>query len=205
MPYILYNRRGSGGFVVEATLALTGADYELPELNSKVGTPLPDAFRATNPWRQVPTPVLPDGTTMTETSAILIHLAACHPDRGLAPSPGTSAHGTFLRWIIFANINLYEAVLRRGYPSRFTDDEAGTEAVQSAAIRRMGEALGVIEEHIAGPFLLGPDMNVADIYIAMFYIWHRGEIDAPKLASIAQHMRDHSVVGPVWRKHFGDR
>ena len=44
MGYTLYNRRGSGGFVVEAALALAEAPFELVELESKPGTPLRRAF-----------------------------------------------------------------------------------------------------------------------------------------------------------------
>jgi len=92
VSYTLYNRPGSGGFVVEAALTLADAPVELIELDSKVGTPWPESFRATNPWGQVPTLILPDGATMTETSAILILLALRFPDRRLAPPPGTPAH-----------------------------------------------------------------------------------------------------------------
>ena len=205
MSYTLYNRRGSGGFVVEAALALAGAPFELVELDSKAGTPLSESFRDTNPWGQLPTLILPNGTTMTETSAILIHLALCFPDKRLAPPPGTPAHGAFLRWTTFMNVNLYEAVLRRGYPFRFTDDPQGYDALRSAAIRRMGEALALVDAHVEEPFLLGEDMTVADIYIAMFFIWHRGEIEAPRLVRIAEAVRDHPVVGPIWRRHFGER
>ena len=101
MTYQLYNRDGSGDFVVEAALALAGAPFEIVKLDSKSGTALPDTFRGTNPWRQVPTLILPGGSTMTETAAILIHIAACYPDRALAPRPGTPAHAKFLRWLIF--------------------------------------------------------------------------------------------------------
>ena len=205
MSYTLYNRPGSGGFVVEAALALAGAQFELIELDSKAGTPLPESFRETNPWGQLPTLILPDGTTMTETSAILVHLALCFPDKHLAPPPGTSAHGAFLRWTAFANVNLYEGVLRRGYPFRFTDDPKSYDALRSAANRRMGEALGLIESHVEGHFLLGDEMTVADIYIAMFFVWFRAEIEAPRLARIAQAVRGHPVVGPIWRRNFGER
>ncbi len=205
MSYVLYNRPGSGGFVVEAALTLAGAPFELIELESKPGTPLPESFRETNPWGQLPVLILPDGTAMTETSAMLIHLSACFPESGLGPPPGTPAHGAFLRWTIFANINLYEAVLRRGYPFRFTDDPAGYDALRSAAIRRMGEALALIDAHVEGPFLLGGEMTIADIYIAMFLVWHRDGIEAPRLARIADAVRGHPVVGPIWRRHYGAR
>ena len=205
MPFHLYNRPGSGGFVVEAALVLAGADFALTEMDSKPGTPLPESFRNFNPWGQMPTLVLPDGTTMTETAAILLHLTGCFPDAKMAPTPGTSAHGKFLRWMVFANVNLYEAVARRGYPFRYTDDEDGYEAIRSAAIRRMRDALEVLETDIASPFLLGDDMTIADVYMAMFYIWRRGAVDAPRLEALTDKVRNHLVVGPIWRRHFGDR
>jgi glutathione S-transferase len=206
MTYRLYNRVGSGGFVAEAALAMADAPYELEELDSKPGTPLPESFRATNPWRQVPTLVLPDGSTLTETAAILIHIAACFPDKGLAPPPGTPQHAAFLRWMVFTNVNIYEAVLRRSYPSRYTTDPDSIEATQEAAIARMGDALTVLENAInPGPFLLGETMSVADIYVAMLFVWFRGTIDAPRLTALTEGVRQHSVVGPIWRRHFGDR
>ena len=205
MSYTLYNRPGSGGFVVEAALTLAAAPFELVELDSKAGTPLPESFRETSPWGQLPVLVLPDGSVMTETSAILVHLALSFPDKRLAPPPGTPAHGAFLRWTVFANVNLYEAVLRRGYPFRFTDDPGGHDALRSAAVRRMGEALAVIDAHVEGPFLLGEEMTAADIYLAMFLVWYRGDAAPPRLVRIGDAVRRHPVVGPIWRRHFGDR
>ena len=206
MTYRLYNRVGSGGFVVEAALALADASYELSELDSRPGTPLPESFRDVNPWGQVPTLVLADGSVMTETAAILAHLTACHPDKGLGPAPGTSAHGQFLRWLVFTNVNVYESVLRRSYPFRYTNDPDGLDATRDAGIARMGEALAVLEAAIeAGPFLLGDEMTVADVYIAMLFIWFRGEIVAPKLTGLTEGVRQHPTVAPIWRRHFGDR
>jgi glutathione S-transferase len=205
MRYHLYNRPGSGGFVVEAALILVGAQFELTESDSKPGTPLPESFRDINPWGQMPALVLPDGTTITETAAILLHLTGCFPEAKLAPTPGTTAHGKFLRWMVFANVNLYEAVARRGYPFRYTDDEDGFEALRSAAIRRMREALEVLETDISGPFLLGDDMTIADVYVAMFCIWHRGDVDAPHLKVLTDKVRNHPIISPIWQRHFGNR
>ena len=49
MSYILYNRPGSGGFVVEAALTLADAPFDLIELDSKVGTPLPGELPGNQP------------------------------------------------------------------------------------------------------------------------------------------------------------
>lgn len=206
MTYRLYNRIGSGGFVVEAALALADAPFELVDLDSKAGTPLPESFRKTNPWGQVPTLVMPDGSTMTETAAILIHLAACYPDKALAPLPGTPAHAVFLRWMIFTSVNVYEAVLRAAYPFRFTTDPDATEATRAAAIERLGQGLAVLEDAIgSGPFLLGDSMSLVDLYIAMLFNWSSAEIDAPRLAALTDRVRQHATIAPIWRRHFGER
>ena len=206
MKYRLYNRIGSGGFVVEAALALAGAQFELVDLDSKPGTPLPESFRKTNPWGQVPTLIMPDGSTMTETAAILIHLAACYPDKTLAPLPGTPAHAVFLRWMIFASVNLYVVVARAAYPFRFTTDPDATEATRAAAIERMGESMTVLEDAIgSGPFLLGGSMSVVDLYIAMLFTWFKGEIDAPRLTALTDGVKQHPTIAPIWRRHFGAR
>ena len=206
MCYHLYNRLGSGGFVVEAALTLAVADFKLEELNSKASTPLPESFRHYNPWLQVPTLILPDGSTMTETAAILIHLAACHPDKKLGPAPGTAEHAQFLRWMVFANVNIYEALIRIPYPYRYTTDPNGHKAIREASIVRTGQALSVLDNAIdSGTFLLGETMSLVDVYVAMLFTWYRGEIDFPNLTVLKAGVKSNPILAPIWQRHFGDR
>ena len=104
----------------------------------------------------------------------------------------------------FASVNVYEAVARSSYPHRFSTDLAGRDAIGAAATQRMTEALGIIETHVEGPFLLGPDMSVADIYIAMLYLWSGRQVRTPNLDSIIDQVQQHSVVRPIWERHYGD-
>ena len=206
MSYKLYNRLGSGGFVVEAALTLAEASFELELLDSVPNTPLPEAFREINPWGQVPVLLLPDGTFMTESAAILIHLAAAHPEKALAPAPGTSAHAVFLRWMVFLSANVYEAVLRHGYPDRFTADPDGAPAVVEAADRRLAEGLRVVEDTLAPDgFLLGEAMSVADLYLAMLNAWHGAGKELPLCEALTHRVAAHPVVAPVWRRNFDHR
>ncbi|MGI9411786.1 MAG: glutathione S-transferase family protein [Hyphomicrobiaceae bacterium] len=206
MAYRLYNRVGSGGFVVEVALTLAGVEFELVELDSRPGTALPESFREINPWGQVPTLVLPDGSTMTETAAILVHLAACHPHAELAPAPGSTDHAQFLRWLVFANVNIYESVLRRIYPMRYTTDPESHTATREAAVARSREALAVVDDAVADKsFLLGETMTLADVYVAMLFIWCRDGTEAPNLARLTDGVRRHGIVAPLWRRHFGER
>ena len=65
----------------------------------------------------------------------------------------------------------------------------------------MGEALTLIDAHVEGPFLLGEEMTVVDIDLAIFLIWYRGHAETPRLIRIADAVRQH----PIWRRHYGDR
>ncbi|PJK28916.1 glutathione S-transferase family protein [Minwuia thermotolerans] len=201
--YVLHNRRGSGGFAVEAALAMAGADFRLADIDAPVSTPLPESFRAINPWKQVPVLDLPDGTRMTETAAMLIHIADAFPRAGIAPAPGSPDRAQFLRWTAFLATNVYESVLRRVYPDRYTDDPAGVEAVASAAVRRGMEALRVVEDAI-GPHgvLLGERLSVADVYLAMLHRWVDKREALPRCTALRRRVAADEVVGPVWRRHF---
>lgn len=201
--YVLHNRRGSGGFAVEAALAMAGADFRLADIDAPVSTPLPESFRAINPWRQVPVLDLPDGTRITETAAMLIHIADAFPGAGVAPAPGTPERAQFLRWTTFLATNVYESVLRRVYPGRYTDDPSGTGAVASAATRRGMEALRVVEDAI-GPHgvLLGKRLSVADVYLAMLHRWVDKTEELPRCTALREAVIADAVVGPVWRRHF---
>jgi glutathione S-transferase len=186
---------------VEAALVHIGAPFDLVELDSEVSTPLPQSFHTVNPWGQVPTLLLPDATVMTGSAAILIHLAACHPDKGLGPAFGTSEHATFMRWMICAEVNVYEAGLRATYPFRYTTDAQTQDATRAAGIARMGEALQVLEAVFdPGPFLLGEKMSVADPYIAWLLRWYAdyGENlgPLPRLTDLADRAAEHPSVAP---------
>src|SRR5271170_4777073 len=106
--YTLYGRPGSGSMAVQVALEEMGAPYE----RVWVGRDEADVarFRATNPTGRVPALMLPDGSIMFESAAMLIYLAQRDAPSSLAPSPGTRGHAAFLQWMVFLSANVYEAV-----------------------------------------------------------------------------------------------
>src|SRR5271155_3863751 len=131
-PYTLFGRPGSGSYAVQIALEEIGAPYERiwvgkePEAVAK--------FRTLNPAGRVPALRLPDGTVLSESAAILIHLALAHPTSQLAPTPGTTAHARFLQWMVYLSANVYETALRYFYSSRYsTRGEADTEVIRAQA------------------------------------------------------------------------
>ena len=78
-PYILYGDRRSGSCTVEMALAEIGAPVELRPVPLEGDHQLSDEYRKINPMGRVPAMVLPDGTVLTESLAILLTLADRHP------------------------------------------------------------------------------------------------------------------------------
>src|SRR5215470_3769061 len=187
MTYTLYGHDGSGGFAVEAALVKAGAAYEVVVTDTAKGDQNRPDFVAINPMRQVPALRLPDGSVMTESAAIVIHLADAFPGKGLAPKPPTPAHAQFLRWMLFMAANLYEGDLRYFYSDRYTTDPAGVPAVKAAGAAHMKKAFAVLDDVLTRTsFLCGASMTMADVYLAMLMDWSPDAITAPRLRAVTK-------------------
>ena len=202
--YKLYGRSGSGSFAVQVALEEIGAQYE----RIWVGREAADVaqFRATNPTGRVPALVLPDGTTMFESAAMLIHLALGHPQSALAPPPGTGRHALFLQWMVFLSANAYEAVLRIYYSVRYsTRGEADAEVIRKQGTEDLCSHLALISQRL-GPFVLGSEYSIADTYLYMLVSWYPGEKSelyarAPQLEAHAKLMAARPAVAKVEADH----
>lgn len=206
MSYKLYNRPGSGGFACEAAFELAGQPYELVSLDSHAATPIPPEFRKVNPWGQVPTMITPRGTMVTETGAILIYIAGKYPGPQTGPEPWTDTHATLMRWVVFLSANVYEGILRSTYSERYTTDPDGKRGLLEASATRNQQAFELLEDELAGKsFLLGEDLSVADVYMAMLYGWHRERKNLPRCTALTHAVAGHPVIRPIWRRNFAER
>ena len=205
MPYTLYSHDGSGGFAVEAALVKAGAAHKVIVVDTAKGEQNRPEFVAINPMRQVPVLTLPDGAQMTESAAIVVHLANAFPDKGLAPKLATPAHARFLRWMFSMAANLYEGDLRYFYAERYTTDPAGAAGVKSAGAAHMKKSFAVVEQALSpDPFLCGPALTMADVYLAMLTAWSPEPITSRRLLAVTQTVAADPQIGPLWLRHgFG--
>lgn len=212
MPFVLYGDIGSGSATVEMALAEIGAPVELRDVPLATDAQLAADYRRLNPMGRIPTLVLPDGTLLTESVAILLTLADRHPEAGLLPPAGESARAVALRWMILAAAEGYPHVTRYDYPGRFIADPAQQEPLRARA-QEMYRDLWLMVEREAGlagdpaaPFLLGVRFSVADIYLAVLSRWLKGKDwlpgACPRLATLARAVAARPAIAPVWQRHF---
>ncbi len=211
MTYILYGDVGSGSAMVEMALAEAGQGFDRRAVPLEGDHQLRAEYLAINPMGRLPTLVLPDGTVMTESLAILVTIADRHPEAGLLPPAGEAGRATALRWMTVMAAEAYPHVTRADYPARFTPDPAAAPAIRDRAQQMFREVLGVVERHAGlrgapdAPFLLGARFSLADIPIAVMSRWCGGRewtpANLPRIEALARAVRARPAIAPLWRHH----
>src|SRR5580704_7577765 len=188
--YKLYGRRGAGSLAPQILLEEIGASYELIWISKSPADV--EVLRRVSPVAKIPVLLLPDGTVVSESAAILIHLTNAHPETGLAPVIGTSAHARLLQWMVFLSANVYEAVLRFYYSQRYS--AAGLDAAPQIKVQALRDWTNQLEfVHAAlTPYLHGETLSVADIYLHMLANWYAQE--ERELASRLPKLKHHAEL-----------
>ena len=153
-------------------------------------------FKAVSPLGYIPALGMPDGTTLFESLAITTFLTTAHSDKGMAPLPGTPAHGEYLSWLTFMGVNIYGAINLAFHGDALTPDEAGFAFMKEKATAESHRLFGIVEQRLAagGPFVLGARLSAADLYLFMLTIWAKpseAELLAanPHIAAVCAHVR----------------
>jgi GST-like protein len=159
-----------------------------------------------NPVAQVPTLLLSDGSVMTESAAITLHLADVAGSDALVPAPGDMLRPRFLRWLVFLVANIYPTFTYADDPAPFVTSEAAQAAFRESVDRYAERLWGIMEEEAAGAWFLGERFSALDIYIAVMTRWrprrawfaeHRARLHA-----IAQHADAQPKLAAVWQRNF---
>ena len=205
-PFVVFGAKGSGSVAVEAALTLIGAPYEVVERLTweKDGA---EAIAPINPMRQIPALALPGGELMTESAAILTWLADSHPAAHLAPALDDRRRPAFLRWMSFVSSQIYSLYWIRDDPSRMAVDEAHQVFVRDRTGERIAECWRTMEAQITpGRFLLGGEIGVLDLYVAVVSRWGPGRRrfykDAPGMAEAVRRVDAEPRLAALWAERF---
>lgn len=205
--YILYGRPGWGSAIVEAQLALYGLPVRLEDVGDLFDSDeARDRVRPVNPLAQVPALVLPDGTPMTESAAITLHLADRTGRDDLVPGPQAPERAAFLRWLVFLVANIYPTFTYADIPTRFVKDAQAADGFLEAVNTHARRLWGIVEGAAGTPWFLGERFSAIDIYLAVMTRWRPGPAwfaeNAPLLAGAAARAADLPAVAPVIARHF---
>src|SRR5262245_54190409 len=96
--YRLFWSPGSASMAPHGVLEEIGGPYELSRVD--LDRPRNAAYLKLNPHGRVPT-LIADGRAIYESAAIVMHLSDRHPEKALAPAPGTPERGLYYQWLLY--------------------------------------------------------------------------------------------------------
>jgi GST-like protein len=206
--YTLYGFKGSGSASTEMALRVAGLDYRLVGAASWEPSSSLDELRQVNPLLQIPTLVLPDGSVMTESAAILIHLGLIAKPGVLLPADA-AARAQAIRGLVFIAANCYSAISIADYPERWTADTSkeAVEAVRAATRRQLHRHWDIFADTFkASPFLNGAAPGALDFLAAVVSKWagtrpHLKE-HRPGFFELLHRIESHEPVAPVFKAHW---
>ncbi|MCE4557502.1 glutathione S-transferase family protein [Roseateles cellulosilyticus] len=206
-PLTLYGAADSGAVAVEAALTLLSLPYTLIEGATWAEEAARDRVATSNPMRQIPTLVMPDGEVMTESAAILIYLADLDPAATLAPAPTAPLRRQFLRWMLYVSSAIYALHWIKPDVSRIGAPPAFRDAVVDAVHERIAFCWANMDEQLnPGDYLLGDELTVLDLYVAVvsrFGPWRERFYEvAPRMTPVVHRVdSDPRLVG-LWQQRF---
>ncbi|ELY3985023.1 glutathione S-transferase [Cronobacter muytjensii] len=129
--YHLYGTARSGSAAIEMALRACNAEYQVCKASSWQKESSTEELKQRNPLAQIPTLILPDDSVLTESAAIIIHLAMEYPHAGLLSSDAR-VRAQQLRGLVYIAANCYASVGIIDYPERWLPDSAEDQHTQLA-------------------------------------------------------------------------
>lgn len=207
MPDTLIATRGAGSTLVEAGYALAGVDLRIEYMDYEQPGPEQDRLIRLNPLRQVPTLLRADGQLMTESAAILLHLAETQPQARLMPEPHGPRRAEFLRWLLFLNAAIYPTFTYGDEPGQWVEGEAAAAQLRASTDRRRENGWRQLERGLEpAPWLLGADFSLLDLYVGVMSRWRpRREWfarECPRLHAVALAVDARPELADIWKRNF---
>ena len=192
--YKLYNVKAWGSMCVHFLLE----EMDVPYTNIWM-TPEQVAdqeFRELSPLGYIPALGLSDGRTLFESAAIVSFLVTVHPDKGLAPQPGSDDYGEFLSWLHFLSTNLYIAINMGDAGNFYSRNSTEEVFLLGKSIEKCNRLWAILAKRLEteGPWLMGETYSALDIYAFMLCVFSRPKeavvhAEFPAIAKFAQAVR----------------
>lgn len=207
MTLTLYGSLGSGSAAVEMALRAASVRYKTVRASSWEPDSKYADLLAVNPLGQIPTLCLQDGTILSESAAILIHLGLTYTEAGLLPD-SSSARALAIRGLVYIAANCYSAVSVSDHPDRWTTATSAysVERVRAAARRQLHRAWEVFADQFGGntEFQGGKPGCLAFLSVIVSqWSGSRAHLhqQRPEFFQAIKQLEQHPRVRPVLREH----
>ena len=192
----LYSFTGSCSRASHIALEESGLDFEVRLVDFANNAQRDPAYLAINPKGRVPA-LATDQGVLTESPAILAHIAALSPASLLAPTdPFAFARMQAFNLYLATTIHVAHAHGRRA--SRWSDDAAAQASMAAKVTQNMRDGFALIEADLTGDWVMGDAYTVADPYLFTFAAWLESDgvdiADFPRVQAHFERMQARPAV-----------
>ena len=188
----LYYAKGTIATATAIALHEAGIAFEPVRIDFRDAEQTKPDYQAINPKGRVPALVTDQGI-LTETGAILEHVADIAPQAGLRPTDSFQA--AKMREVMFyiaSTMHVNHAHGPRG--NRWADTESAIADMKAKVPATMTDSAQHVENHVLkGPYVLGDALSLADPYLYVACGWLEGDgvpvADFPKITAFLDAMR----------------
>ena len=202
--YKLYATNGCGSMIVEIAFGMAKVPFEIVDVPWADTGWKSKALKKLNPLGQVPTLVLPNGEVMTESAAIVLHLADIVPGFELVPPAGHALRAAYLRWQVFLVSAIYPTFTYGDVPERWVGevhDVGAGKLLRESTLEHRKVLWKYVEKEIEGPWFLGETFSALDVYMWAMTQWRPRrawfKAECPTLFKIGARLDDHPIVKKV--------
>lgn len=150
---------------VHLTLEEAGARYERTEVSWQRDLNVAGLERL-NPLGTVPVLELDDGRVLTQSLAIMEHVADAHPGAQLLAAPGTPERAAILGWMCFAAMDLFRNFTPLVQAEAMTAQAAAHPEIRAWAEGRVHDLLAHVERSLTGRTWIAADrFTIADAWL----------------------------------------
>ena len=163
--YLVIGRPRAGSLIAEFLLSAANVEYEFK--NISIDEAQQEDFKRMSPFSKIPVLVCPDGQTIFETVAIVIHLVEQFPQ--LAPQGSASERNSLWQYLALIQTAVYAGYHRQFYSHRYAPKDAAEEVGMLASQDR-DIAYSYINANL-NPYVLGKNKSAVDYYLYMVMRW----------------------------------
>lgn len=157
-----------GSMMPELVFQHSKLDYEVIRMErDDVRKP---EFLKINPIGQIPTLILPNGETMTESLAICMYLDKV-AKTNLVPADDSPDLPKFLRWATFVNTNVYGMAAFADHPDWWLSEKSAQNELFQSVTRKTEERFLIMEKECGEPHFLGHRLSLLDLFLSVMNFW----------------------------------
>ncbi|NRD72542.1 glutathione S-transferase family protein [Shewanella sp. VB17] len=200
----LYGVPRSRSLRVSWILEELGLDWQYHFIDFAKGDNHSPDFLAVNPCGKVPA-LIDNGLVITESAAIVLHLAEKYGDRKLLPEAGSDASALHHQWVSFIICELEQPLWTIGKHKFALPEELRQQSMFAVAKWEFDKAVALAEKWLPdSDYLFGDSVSAADILLGHTLLWATRfeQVILPKLAAYRDRVTSRSAMSKALDKEL---